>query len=364
MMKKQFFILLIFFYLCGHYVGASTANAFTFGKNKMWIKTEKGAINLHNIKHITTVLSSTITHPGDAEKDLFQEYNNPLSEKDIETVVSYFSPEQRNKDTFYKLKVEAFLLLDSIPFNLFESETFIKKPKGKEVTITPNDITIPDYANFGRYIIFGGQQIAGQKAIGKGQCPLCHTFEAGDNIGRCPNLFGIEKRSHDRIKEERYATSPVAVGETEPAAGIVKGKWDQIPEEYKRQHGPDEMVGEDYIRESLMCPTCYVVKGYGKAGDIKSPMPVSTESPISLTPVEVNAVIAYLQSHDKRNWSSVTVPLPQKPIKTFVPLSGKSKIFSDKLTINDKKNKITQKKYKEIKDGLNTALKFYEDIIK
>ena len=53
----------------------------------------------------------------------------------------------------------------------------------------------------------------------------------------------------------------------------------------------------------------------------------------------------------------------KKPIETVAALSGKSKIFSDKLAINDKKNKITQKKYKEIKDGLNTALKYYEDLI-
>ena len=184
-------------------------------------------------------------------------------------------------------------------------------PPPKEAAVV-GDLTMEEFAEMGRVIIFGAKQVAGQKSIGKGQCPLCHTFEAGNNIGRCPNLFGVEKRSHDRVKEERYATSPVAIGETEPAAGIVKGKWDQIPEEYKRQHGPEEMVGEDYIRESLMCPTCYVVKGYGKAGDTKSPMPVITKPPISLSRTEVNAVIAYLQSKDTPGeFATVTVPLPQ-----------------------------------------------------
>ncbi len=184
-------------------------------------------------------------------------------------------------------------------------------PPPKEAAVV-GDLTMEEFAEMGRVIIFGAKQVAGQKSIGKGQCPLCHTFDPGDNIGRCPNLFGVEKRSHDRVKEERYKTSPVAIGETEPAAGIVKGKYDEVPDEYKRQHGPDELTGEDYIRESLMCPTCYVVEGYGKDNDTKSPMPVITKPPISLSRTEVNAVIAYLQSKDTPGeFASVTVPLPQ-----------------------------------------------------
>jgi hypothetical protein len=365
-MKKQFFFLLIFFFLCGYYGGASTANAFTFGKNKNWIKTEKGAVNLNNVNTITPVITSTITHSGDKEKDLFKEYRQTLSEKDVEAVASWFSPELRNEDAFYKLKVEAFLMLDLFRLNLFESETFVKKPKAKKVIIRTDEMTMLEYADFGRTIIFGTQQIAGQKAIGKGQCPLCHTFDAGDNIGRCPNLFGIGYRGATRVKEVRYLSHPIKVGEKEPDSGVIKGSPQDIPAEYRREGaaGHDVMTAEDYIRESMMCPGCYVVKGYGKGGDMKSPMPVSTKSPSRLTPVEVNAVIAYLQSYDKPgDYSGVTVPLPQKPIETVAALSGKSKIFSDKLAINDKKNKITQKKYKEIKDGLNTALKYYEDLI-
>ena len=184
-------------------------------------------------------------------------------------------------------------------------------PPPKEQAVV-GDVTMEEFAEMGRVIIFGAKQVAGQKAIGKGQCPLCHTFDPGDDSGRCPNLFGVENRSHDRVKEDRYATSPVAIGETEPASGIVKGKYDEIPEEYRRQHGPDEFTGEDYIRESVMCPTCYVVKDFGNAGDLKSPMPVIVKPPVSLSRVEVNAVIAYLQSKDTPGeFATVTVPLPQ-----------------------------------------------------
>ena len=184
-------------------------------------------------------------------------------------------------------------------------------PPPKEAAIV-GDLTMEEFAEMGRVIIFGAKQVAGQKSIGKGQCPLCHTFDPGDNMGRCPNLFGVEERSHKRIKEDRYASSPMAIGELEPASGIVKGIPTDIPEEYRRQHGPDELTGEDYLRESLMCPTCYVVTGFGKDGDTKSPMPVIVKPPISLSRVEVNAVVAYLQSKDTPGeFASVTVPLPQ-----------------------------------------------------
>ena len=184
-------------------------------------------------------------------------------------------------------------------------------PPPKEAALV-GDVTMQEFAEMGRIIIFGAKQVAGQKSIGKGQCPLCHTFDPGDNSGRCPNLFGVENRSHDRIKEDRYATSPIAIGETDPASGIVKGKYDEIPEEYRRQNGPDEFTGEDYIRESVMCPTCYVVEKFGNDGDTKSPMPIISKPPISLSRIEVNAVIAYLQSKDTPGeFATVTVPLPQ-----------------------------------------------------
>ncbi len=183
-------------------------------------------------------------------------------------------------------------------------------PPPKGGAAISEDLTMEEYTEMGRIIVFGAKQVAGQKSIGKGQCPLCHTFDPGDNIGRCPNLFGVQERSETRIKEDRYKTSPVAIGEKEPASGIIKGKPMEIDEAYRRG-GSDELIGEDYLRESLMCPTCYVVEGYGKDGDTKSPMPVISKPPISLSPVELNAVIAWLQSKDTPGeFSNVTVPLP------------------------------------------------------
>ncbi|QPJ62715.1 MAG: cytochrome C [Candidatus Nitronauta litoralis] len=183
-------------------------------------------------------------------------------------------------------------------------------PPPKGGAVITGDITMEDFVDMGRVIVFSAKQVAGQKSIGKGQCPLCHTFDPGDNIGRCPNLFGVEERSHTRIKEDRYLNSPIAVGVKDGGSGIVKGKAEEVPEEYRRGGSPD-FNGEDYLRESLMCPSCYVVEGYGKEGDTISPMPLIHKPPISLSPVELNAVIAWLQSKDTPGeFAKVTVPLP------------------------------------------------------
>lgn len=183
-------------------------------------------------------------------------------------------------------------------------------PPPKAVAVDVSSLTMESYTEMGETIVFGKERVAGSKAIGKGQCPLCHTFDPGDNIGRCPNLFGVEERSHTRIKEDRYLNEPIKIGEKDGATGIIKGKPDQIPEEYRRADAGD-LTGEDYLRESLMCPSCYVVKGYGKAGDTKSPMPVISKPPISLAKFELNAVIAWLQAKDTPGeFASVTIPLP------------------------------------------------------
>ena len=183
-------------------------------------------------------------------------------------------------------------------------------PPPKAEPIDTSSLTMEIYTAMGEEIVFGKERVAGSKAIGKGQCPLCHTFDAGDNIGRCPNLFGVEERSHERIKEDRYLNEPIKIGEKDGATGIIKGKPEEIPEEYRREN-PSELTGEDYLRESLMCPSCYVVKGYGKAGDTKSPMPVISKPPISLGMVELNAVLAWLQAKDTPgDFAKVTIPLP------------------------------------------------------
>ena len=195
--------------------------------------------------------------------------------------------------------------------------------------IDASSLTMDIYVGMGETIVFGKERVAGSKAIGKGQCPLCHTFDPGDNIGRCPNLFGIEERSHTRIKEDRYLNDPIKIGEKDGSTGIIKGKPDEIPEEYRRADAGD-LIGEDYIRESLMCPSCYVVKGYGGSGDTKSPMPVINKPPISLGPMEFNAVVAWLQAKDTPgDFANVTIPLPTGEAPAPAAEEADDRVFVD-----------------------------------
>lgn len=132
-------------------------------------------------------------------------------------------------------------------------------------------------AEMGEAIIFGKVGGFSERGIGKGQCPLCHTFKKGDIGDRAPNLIGIGKRAAERIKEPKY----------------LKPETIQI-EAYKgsgRAH-----TAEEYIAESHVCPSCYVVSGFGVKGtnDKESPMPATHKAPIGLTIEEHIAVDTWL----------------------------------------------------------------------
>ena len=111
---------------------------------------------------------------------------------------------------------------------------------------------------------------------GKGTCTLCHN-----NLGRAPDLLALNivETAAERLADPRYA------GTADNAEG--------------------------YLRESLVAPGAYVVKGFGKKGtnDTESPMPSVDKPPIQLSPVEVDAVIAFMQAKDG---NPVTVALPSE----------------------------------------------------
>jgi mono/diheme cytochrome c family protein len=93
-------------------------------------------------------------------------------------------------------------------------------------------------------------------------CVLCHSG-LGD---RAPRLADVATAWRERIGDPRY-----------------RGKAKSL---------------EDYLRESMLDPSAYVVKGFGKpgTGDTESPMPEATKGALALNPGEIDAVIAYLQS--------------------------------------------------------------------
>lgn len=98
--------------------------------------------------------------------------------------------------------------------------------------------------------------------IGKGSCRLCHKGLGG----RAPTLDEIIFVAEDRLLEAGYK------GRARSATG--------------------------YILESMIEPDLYVVEGYGKTeqGQVVSPMPRVTSGLVNLSPLEIRAVVAYLQS--------------------------------------------------------------------
>jgi mono/diheme cytochrome c family protein len=115
---------------------------------------------------------------------------------------------------------------------------------------------------------------------GKGSCTLCHN-----SMGRAPDLLELDLAATfpARLDDPGYA-GEAAGGE---GAGAV----------------------ETYLRESLLDPSAYVVAGFGKKGtdDKVSPMPVVDAPPIEMDPVQINALIAFLQD---RAGLEPTVALP------------------------------------------------------
>jgi mono/diheme cytochrome c family protein len=109
---------------------------------------------------------------------------------------------------------------------------------------------------------------------GRGTCTLCHNPVGG----RAPMLDRAATVAAERIAESGY-----------------KGKAKDAAE---------------YLHESLIDPSAYVVAGFGKAGtnDTVSPMPDVSGGSIGLSEAEIAAVIAYLQAS---SGVEVTVEIPQ-----------------------------------------------------
>ena len=127
---------------------------------------------------------------------------------------------------------------------------------------------------------------------GKGQCSACHTVDTSAPKGRCPDLTDIGIN----------------------AASRVPG-----------------MDAKAYFIESLYEPAKYLVPGYGKI------MPEIWKAPIVLSKLEIEAVIAYLQSQggeidptpfdepiDRADTATAAAALP--PLLTGDPDLGK-KVF-------------------------------------
>lgn len=121
---------------------------------------------------------------------------------------------------------------------------------------------------------------------GKGTCALCHNA-----LLRAPDLLAINVGgvAEKHLADERY-----------------KGKATNV---------------EEYLHESMVDPGAYVVATFGKKGsnDTESPMPAVNKAPIELSEIEINAIIAFLQSKDG---NEVTIELPtEAPPEVAAPVA-------------------------------------------
>ncbi|MGV7222311.1 MAG: hypothetical protein ACQ9MH_12375 [Nitrospinales bacterium] len=180
-----------------------------------------------------------------------------------------------------------------------------------EFNITPvriGSITLRDVINIGGQFVYGSKTFASSPTLGAGQCPLCHAFHKDDNSKEAPNLFGIVKRSHIRTLEKRYLNEPIKIGEKDPATGFIKGKPEQVDKYYRRPNST-KITGEDYLRESLMCPDCYIVEGYDGIDEQKKCMRSASKEIFDFSPLMVDAIIAWLQYREDMSYRNVTISL-------------------------------------------------------
>ena len=108
---------------------------------------------------------------------------------------------------------------------------------------------------------------------GRGTCTLCHNAVGG----RAPLLDGAAAVAPERMADPRYRGSAASV--------------------------------EEYLYESMVEPSAFVVVGFGKAGtdDTESPMPNASTGSIGFSEAELRAVVAYLQD---TGGVDVTVEIP------------------------------------------------------
>src|SRR5436309_2019864 len=140
------------------------------------------------------------------------------------------------------LKIFAFNVV-VIAFFLWVGNSIpqLRQDPPKELVLAA-DAPVEDFVKAGQDIFYG-----------KGTCALCH--EIGKKGERCPDLAGVGARADTRIREEGY-----------------KGK---------------ATTGAEYIVESVMDPTAYVVEGYQP-----SMPPLGRQ----LSDLELVAVVSFLQS--------------------------------------------------------------------
>jgi hypothetical protein len=181
------------------------------------------------------------------------------------------SDERKPKESVELLKIMLFSFV-VIGFYVWFSNSIpqLRAEAPKEEQIELGALTMDSFIALGEQIYHG-----------KGNCELCHN-----PVGkRAPLLIDstdeppIGARAEERIKGAGYSGNAT--------------------------------TGQEYMHESMIEPSVYVVPGYGKKGtnDTVSPMPDVRGGSIGLNELEINALIAFFQA---QAGVEVTVELPSE----------------------------------------------------
>ncbi|MFQ5441501.1 MAG: c-type cytochrome [Thermodesulfobacteriota bacterium] len=153
------------------------------------------------------------------------------------------------------LKVVGFGLAVIGFYTFFGVEYFPRvapeRPREEEAPFGPaGQMTEEEFIAYGKEIFFG-----------RGACTLCHREN-----GRADLLDSVAAAASSRLNDPNYSGAALNAVE--------------------------------YIFESMLEPSAYVLKGYGQAGtnDTVSPMPEVRSRKIGLGDMEIKAVTAYLES--------------------------------------------------------------------
>jgi tetratricopeptide (TPR) repeat protein len=156
--------------------------------------------------------------------------------------------------------------------------------------------SVEQRAELGEVLLFGEVVSTPTKVpipIGTSHCLLCHGVSEDYRLS-APylNLYGVVKRAKLLVASPQYQQRPKDTVQPEafPGSGIATSVM-------------------EYLAESNVCPSCYVVPGYGNpvTEDRESRMPAVHKPPISLTIDEMVAIDTWLLKQEGEEIPSVGV---------------------------------------------------------
>ncbi|HJT19724.1 MAG TPA: hypothetical protein VJ746_04605 [Nitrospira sp.] len=171
------------------------------------------------------------------------------------------------------------------------------KDDSKKTQCDVHTMSFQERLDLGEKLIFGEKGASRTKLrVGRAQCTLCHDFfedqepAAGEQYPRPsppygPHFFpGFTERIERLLASQEYRNRS-SLNTEQPEAFPGSGIATNVIE---------------YLAESNVCPSCYVVPGLGWKGtqDRQSPMPKIHKPPISLTVDEMIAIDTWLYIHD------------------------------------------------------------------